>query len=91
MGEGGLRADYTPSQTISPPQVPPPQWHAGTGVKTQPTNLLRNDPRTLKRGTRATQPRACFSNDTLCSSDGLSQLPSEPDIWARQYPLGVWD
>ena len=85
-------------RTKSQPQVAPPQWHAGTEVQKEPTDLPGIYPRTLPRERRPAQPRVCSEQSTLsgakrqlplCSSDGTSQLPSEPEISPRQYPLGA--
>ena len=61
--------------------------------------LLSPDPETLpigevfrpakseSLGTKGLQGQPTVA--PLCSSKGKSELPSEPEIWPRHYPLGV--
>ena len=99
LGEGHHRTMDTQSQLISQSQVCPSQWLAGAGAQIQP---MPHSVRTLKpcqlgRVSRpatgkfhGNQLASRPTNDSsLCSLNIRSQLPSEPEIRPRQYPLGV--
>ena len=91
-------------KTLSPQPYPTPRSHLSSGMqvrefkhnsRTCPNWTL--DPR-QGRGLLTSHGRVCerqwaqmpTNSGISCSSDGRSLLPSEPEIWPRHHPLGVW-